>query len=185
MGCTEPWYLPPVGRDHGSSCSECGKDSKRLGEELKGVDYSLKAHSKITIGYGDGGVSPWSFELPKGIDVDIGYLKLYFTQQATDMRCLEQKSPYEPRTSDSPVSQVANEEECIPQRYAPVPLELTRNKNIPSTEMSEWSEPHSSVVLPTSTRAVRQTVDLPELIDKGKVWVTKTIMLIQRRPVGA
>ena len=48
----------------------------------------------FTIGYGNDGGLPLCYELPRGIDVDVGFLKVYFTTKPIDLRYLEQESPF-------------------------------------------------------------------------------------------
>ncbi|TDL15886.1 hypothetical protein BD410DRAFT_82003 [Rickenella mellea] len=58
-------------------------------------DSPLPAHSKFTIGYGDGGALPWAFYLRKGEDKDVGFLKLYVTDSPSDFSSILQSSPFD------------------------------------------------------------------------------------------
>jgi len=62
----EPYYLPsPKGQD---------------------AEPSLPIEGKLRIGYGDGGVSSKVFELPSGLDKDIGFLKIFISTKPVDMK---------------------------------------------------------------------------------------------------
>jgi len=43
------------------------------------VDAALPPRSRLTIGYGDGGSSPWQFTLPEGETKDLGFFKLFLS----------------------------------------------------------------------------------------------------------
>lgn len=52
--------------------------------------------SRFPIGYGDGGVPPWRFELREGEDVDVGFFKLFVTTAPVDLSSIVQDSPLAP-----------------------------------------------------------------------------------------
>ena len=54
----------------------------------------MLAGRSLTIGYGAGGGLPLCYELPRGIDIDVGFLKVYLTTKPIDLECLEQESPF-------------------------------------------------------------------------------------------
>lgn len=54
----------------------------------------LPAGGCLTIGYGAGGALPWSYELRKGQDVDVGFLKLFVSTKSVDYSHVEQQSPF-------------------------------------------------------------------------------------------
>ncbi|KDR74092.1 hypothetical protein GALMADRAFT_141828 [Galerina marginata CBS 339.88] len=58
-------------------------------------DFPLKKMGgTLTIGYGCGGVTPFSFELSKGQDVDVGFVKLFVSTMAIDLSRFRQDSPF-------------------------------------------------------------------------------------------
>ena len=59
------WYTPAFGAGAGSMTTR--------------VDAALPPHSRLTIGYGDGGFSPWQFTLPDGETKDLGFFKLFLS----------------------------------------------------------------------------------------------------------
>jgi hypothetical protein len=86
------WYTPPFGAGAG-----------RL---TTAVDAPLPAKSHLTVGYGEGGVSPWQFLLRDGEDTDVGFFKLFLTTSPADFSSIAQESPFE--TSISRYGKVAS-----------------------------------------------------------------------------
>ncbi|KAF8879208.1 caspase domain-containing protein [Gymnopilus junonius] len=59
------------------------------------ADFSLrKKGGSLTIGYGSGGVTPFSFVLREGHDVDVGFLKLFVSTKPIDLNFIPQGSPF-------------------------------------------------------------------------------------------
>jgi hypothetical protein len=58
------------------------------------VNAPLSPKSHLTIGYGDGGVSPWQFLLRDGEDKDVGFFKLFVTTSPADFASIPQESPF-------------------------------------------------------------------------------------------
>jgi len=73
------WYSPPLGAGAG---------------RLTAVDAPLPPRSELTIGYGDGGASPWQFLLRDGEDKDVGFFKLFLTTSPADLSSIPQDSPF-------------------------------------------------------------------------------------------
>jgi len=73
-----PWHLPPLaaGGQH--------------------VDAQLLPKSLFPVGYGDSGANPRFFDLPKGIETDTTFFKLFVTNKPTDFSFLAQESPFHP-----------------------------------------------------------------------------------------
>ncbi|RDB28119.1 putative WD repeat-containing protein C2E1P5.05 [Hypsizygus marmoreus] len=79
------WYAAPSGAG--------------AGRYTTAVDAPLPSKSTLSIGYGDGGVSPWQFLLRDGEDKDVGFFKLFLATAPTDFSSLEQDSPFEENTT--------------------------------------------------------------------------------------
>ncbi|KAG7440929.1 uncharacterized protein BT62DRAFT_997422 [Guyanagaster necrorhizus] len=58
------------------------------------VDVSLPARELLTIGYGASGTVPHMYALREGQDVDVGFLKLFFSTENIDLSGIIQKSPF-------------------------------------------------------------------------------------------
>jgi hypothetical protein len=56
------------------------------------VDAALPPRSRLTIGYGDGGFSPWQFTLPEGETKDLGFFKLFLSTRPAYFDSLIQES---------------------------------------------------------------------------------------------
>ncbi|KAG9310082.1 hypothetical protein JVU11DRAFT_9691 [Chiua virens] len=54
----------------------------------------LKKNGAITIGYGPGGTSPFTYSLEEGRDIDVGYLKFFFATRAVDLSDVAQSPPF-------------------------------------------------------------------------------------------
>jgi hypothetical protein len=61
-------------------------------------DAPLLANSKLTLGYGGGGVPPWIFRLRKGDKKDVGFFKLFLSTVHADFSSILQESPFETYT---------------------------------------------------------------------------------------
>ncbi|KAG7440921.1 uncharacterized protein BT62DRAFT_909433 [Guyanagaster necrorhizus] len=59
------------------------------------VDVSLPPGGSLTIGYGTSGTVPHTYTLRKGQDVDVGFLKLFFSTECIDLSGIIQKSPFD------------------------------------------------------------------------------------------
>ncbi|KAJ2912756.1 hypothetical protein MD484_g7652, partial [Candolleomyces efflorescens] len=60
------------------------------------VDPPLRRKSKLTLGYGNGGASPWEFVFTDERDKDIGFFKLFLSTSPADFGCLTRtKSPFD------------------------------------------------------------------------------------------
>ncbi len=71
------------------------------GHAKKDADISLPPHTSLTIGYGASGTVPYMYTLKKGQDVDVGFLKLFFSTDYLDLSDIVQGSPfYGDRSSD-------------------------------------------------------------------------------------
>ncbi|KAE9398832.1 hypothetical protein BT96DRAFT_994537 [Gymnopus androsaceus JB14] len=55
---------------------------------------SLAAKGCLTIGYGSGGAQPLAFTLENSQDIDVGYIKLFFSTGYVDYSSVPQKSPF-------------------------------------------------------------------------------------------
>ncbi|KAK0452944.1 uncharacterized protein EV420DRAFT_1481938 [Desarmillaria tabescens] len=64
---------------------------------------SLNPKESLTIGYGDNGTFPHKFTVRNGQDVDVGFLKLFFSTEYTDLSDIAQTSPFEAARENGPV----------------------------------------------------------------------------------
>ncbi|VDB91452.1 unnamed protein product [Peniophora sp. CBMAI 1063] len=55
---------------------------------------ALPAKGRLTIGFGDGGGSPWTYFVAPGRDTDVGYLKVFVSTQPIDLSDMAQCSPF-------------------------------------------------------------------------------------------
>jgi len=59
------------------------------------VDAALPPRSRLTIGYGDGGSSPWQFTLREGETKDLGFFKLFLSTRPVYFdNLIQQISPF-------------------------------------------------------------------------------------------
>jgi hypothetical protein len=62
----------------------------------RAVDKPLLPHSKLTLGYGNGGATPWEFVFVDNREKDIGFFKLFLSSSPANFACLSRrKSPFE------------------------------------------------------------------------------------------
>ena len=60
------------------------------------VDTPLLPNSKLTLGHGNGGVTPWEFVFVDNRDKDIGFFKLLLSTSPANFACLiRRKSPFD------------------------------------------------------------------------------------------
>ncbi|KAK0187314.1 hypothetical protein F5146DRAFT_985418 [Armillaria mellea] len=64
------------------------------GSTKKTVDVSLPPGESLTIGYGASGTVPRRYALRKGQDVDVGFVKLFFSTECMDLSGIVQRSPF-------------------------------------------------------------------------------------------
>ncbi|KAK0452860.1 uncharacterized protein EV420DRAFT_1273558 [Desarmillaria tabescens] len=65
-------------------------------ESAEGVDTPLPPGESLTFGYGTKDRDrPWSFGVTEGQDVDVGFLKLFFSTEYLDWSAIVQESPFE------------------------------------------------------------------------------------------
>ncbi len=72
------------------------------GHAKKDADASLPPYGSLTIGYGASGTVPHMYTLRKGQDVDVGFLKLFFSTEYMDLSGVVQRSPFEDVRQDLP-----------------------------------------------------------------------------------
>ncbi|KAK0502233.1 caspase domain-containing protein [Armillaria luteobubalina] len=65
------------------------------GRAKKDADVSLPPGGSLTIGYGASGTVPHIYTLRKGQNVDVGFLKLFFSTKYTDLSGVVQNSPFD------------------------------------------------------------------------------------------
>ncbi|SJL15635.1 uncharacterized protein ARMOST_19139 [Armillaria ostoyae] len=65
------------------------------GRAKKDADVSLPPQESLTIGYGASGTVPHMYTLREGQDVDVGFLKLFFSTEYMDLSGVVQGSPFE------------------------------------------------------------------------------------------
>lgn len=67
------------------------------GHAKKDVDVSksLPSRGSLIIGYGASGTAPYIYTLREGQDVDVGFLKLFFSSEYMDLSSVVQSSPFE------------------------------------------------------------------------------------------
>ncbi|KAK0194153.1 hypothetical protein F5146DRAFT_1183776, partial [Armillaria mellea] len=76
-------------------------------EERGSVDTCLQKGSTLALGYGNGGMNPFTFTVPDGQDVDVCFFKLFVTTKPVDLGSISQSSPFSdlrPRHTESPPS---------------------------------------------------------------------------------
>ncbi|KAI0345841.1 hypothetical protein BDW22DRAFT_918739 [Trametopsis cervina] len=62
----------------------------------------VNAHSSIVIGYGDNQVPPFAYRLQDGLDLDVGFAKIFFSPEYVDLSHFVQPSPFEEDFDRSP-----------------------------------------------------------------------------------
>lgn len=63
----------------------------------------LKSQGELAVGYGSWGVSPFTYLVPLGRDLDVGFLKIYLTTEAVDLSDIQQSSPFHETRRSAPV----------------------------------------------------------------------------------
>ena len=64
------------------------------GSAKKSVDVSLPPRESLAIGYGASGMVPHMYTLRDGQDVDVGFLKLFYSTEYVDLSGIVQGSPF-------------------------------------------------------------------------------------------
>ncbi|KAK0214569.1 hypothetical protein IW262DRAFT_1515117 [Armillaria fumosa] len=80
------------------------------GSAQKDVNVSLPPGESLSIGYGTSGTVPHIYTLRKGQDVDVGFLKLFFSTEYLDLSGVVQKSPF---TESRGGGQVVPQSRCL------------------------------------------------------------------------
>ncbi|KAJ2921480.1 hypothetical protein H1R20_g15619, partial [Candolleomyces eurysporus] len=57
-------------------------------------DYSLKQGSTVEIGHGNSSIPPFECRIPEGLDLTIGFLKIYFINEVVDLSHVPQITPF-------------------------------------------------------------------------------------------
>ncbi|KAJ2922365.1 hypothetical protein H1R20_g14743, partial [Candolleomyces eurysporus] len=57
-------------------------------------DYSLKRDATVEIGYGNSSIPPFECGVPEGLDLTIGFLKVYFVNEVVDLSHVPQITPF-------------------------------------------------------------------------------------------
>ncbi|KAK0500063.1 caspase domain-containing protein [Armillaria luteobubalina] len=71
------------------------KMSPSSAKEVQGsVDSCLQKGSTLALGYGNGGMNPFTFTVPDGQDVDVCFFKLFVTAKPVDLGSISQSSPF-------------------------------------------------------------------------------------------
>ncbi|KIM25370.1 hypothetical protein M408DRAFT_26358 [Serendipita vermifera MAFF 305830] len=67
------------------------------------VDPPLPPHESLAIGYGAGGAPPFKYFIPKGQEIDVGFIKVFLSSRKVDLSTVPQLSPFDNngRGSDS------------------------------------------------------------------------------------
>lgn len=87
----------------------------------------LPPGQSLTIGYGDGGSSPFQFVVREGMDVEVGFLKLFVTTHPADFSHIPQRSPFAQQSDRDIVTNA--EAPAFEGGYSiTVPVVLTRQK---------------------------------------------------------
>ncbi len=61
---------------------------------FKKVDAPLPARSRLSLGYGDGGINPWQFVLPESQKKDLGFFKLFLSSRPAYFESICKESPF-------------------------------------------------------------------------------------------
>ena len=64
------------------------------GGEHSRLESPLKGNGELCVGYGPGGWPPLAYEIRKGQDLDVGFLKIYLSTQPVDLSRIEQQSAF-------------------------------------------------------------------------------------------
>ena len=48
----------------------------------------------LTLGYGSGGVDPFTFSLPDNVDINVGYLVFFLTSDPVNLLSIKQETPF-------------------------------------------------------------------------------------------
>ncbi|KAK0484996.1 caspase domain-containing protein [Armillaria novae-zelandiae] len=62
--------------------------------ELRSVDTYLEQNSTLTLGFGNGGISPFTFTIPDGQEADVCFFKFFVTTQPVDLGSISRPSPF-------------------------------------------------------------------------------------------
>lgn len=57
-------------------------------------DPTLPTGSTAEMGFGRLGIPPFECYIPEGLDIDLGFLKFYFTEEAVDLSHIPQVTPF-------------------------------------------------------------------------------------------
>ncbi|KIM22184.1 hypothetical protein M408DRAFT_28909, partial [Serendipita vermifera MAFF 305830] len=59
------------------------------------LDPPLLKGESLAVGYGAGGAQPFKYFLPKGRDLDVGFVKIFISSEPVDLSAVPQASPFE------------------------------------------------------------------------------------------
>ncbi|KAK0205135.1 caspase domain-containing protein [Desarmillaria ectypa] len=62
--------------------------------EGQSVDTCLERNSTLTLGFGNGGMSPFTFAVPDGQEVDVCFFKFFVTTKPADLGSISRSSPF-------------------------------------------------------------------------------------------
>jgi len=68
------------------------------------LEHPLKGEGELTVGYGSGGWPPFVYQIHKGRDLDVGFLKIYLSTQPVDLSGIKQGSAFSETRSGTPWS---------------------------------------------------------------------------------
>jgi hypothetical protein len=75
------------------------------------VDVPLGPQSKLTLGYGNGGTTPWEFVFVDNRPKDIGFFKLFLSSSPANFGCLvRRKTPFDQDARNRHAEEVDKEE---------------------------------------------------------------------------
>ena len=75
------------------------------------VDTPLLPHSKLALGYGSGGGTPWEFVFADDRSKDIGFFKLFLSSSPANFGCLvRRKTPFDQDAENRHAAEVDKEE---------------------------------------------------------------------------
>ncbi len=130
-----------------------------LKEEQGSVDTCLQKGSTLALGYGNGGMNPFTFTVPDGQDVDVCFFKLFVTAKPVDLGSISQSSPFSDlrtRRGESPPSSPDLTESWA---SIAIPVVQRRARGAPSVVLIETETNQNETIVLESSAVPAQKVD--------------------------
>ncbi|KAK0469283.1 caspase domain-containing protein [Desarmillaria tabescens] len=120
-------------------------------EEQGSVDTSLQKRSTLTLGYGNGGMNPFTFTVPDGQDVDVCFFKLFATAKPVDLGSISQSSPFSDLRTSRGESPVRSPPPDLTESWASITIPVIQRRAQPKVSNISEANRHETNSTESST----------------------------------